>query len=148
MTTPRADGKRFAVVASRWNEFIVDKLVAGAVEALGQAGAKVDVFRCPGAFELPGLSRRLAETGRFQGIVALGTVLRGDTAHFDIVANESARGMGALAAEARVAVGFGVLACDTIEQALDRAGGKTGNRGADAALVAVEMANLYAAISR
>jgi len=146
----RADGKRFAVIASRFNEFIVDKLLAGALDALRRSGAAdddVEVFRCPGAFEIPGLARRVVDTGRFDGLICLGAVIRGATPHFDLVVNQSASGVSQIAAEAKVAVAFGVLACDTIEQAVERAGSKAGNRGYDAAMVAVEMCSLYAAIS-
>jgi 6,7-dimethyl-8-ribityllumazine synthase len=143
----RTEGRRFAVVAARFNEFIVDKLLAGALDALRRAGAAdddVEVFRCPGAFEIPGLARRALATGRFDGLVCLGTVIRGATPHFDLVVNQTAAGIATLAAEAQVAVAMGVLACDTIEQAMERAGSKAGNRGYDAALVAIEMADLYA----
>jgi 6,7-dimethyl-8-ribityllumazine synthase len=146
-----AQGKRFAVVASRFNDFVVDKLVAGALDALARAGAgsdAVEIFRCPGAFEIPGLARRVAATGRFDGLVCLGVVIRGETPHFDFVAGEAAAGVGRIVDEAAIAVGFGVLACDTVEQAMDRAGGKTGNRGFDAAMVAIEMANLYASLAK
>jgi 6,7-dimethyl-8-ribityllumazine synthase len=145
----RTEGRRFALVASRFNDFVVDPLLAGAIEALrhsGAADADIEVFRCPGAFEIPGLARRALATGRFEGLVCLGAVIRGGTPHFDLVVDHAAAGIAAIAAEARVGVGFGVLACDNIEQALERAGGKTGNRGYDAALVAVEMASLYASL--
>lgn len=142
-----AAGRGFAIVASRFNDFIVDKLVAGARDALRRTGAepaRVELFRCPGAMELPGLARRVAATGRFDAIVVLGAVIRGATPHFDLVVGEATRGIGALAAETSCAVGYGVIACDTIEQAVERAGTKAGNRGFDAAMVAVEMADLYA----
>lgn len=145
------NGRRFAIAAARFNESVVAKLVAGAEEALRRCGAKdgdLEVFRCPGAMELPGLARRIAAGGRFDGIICLGAVIRGATPHFDLVAGEAARGIGALAGEGRVAVAFGVLACDNLEQAAERVGEKTGlvedNRGFDAGLVAVEMADLYA----
>ena len=144
----RAASRRFALVAARFNDDIVARLVAGARQALREAGAAdgdVELYRCPGAMELAGLARRLADTGRFAGIVCLGAVIRGGTPHFDYVAGEAARGIGALAAEGRLAVAFGVLTCDTREQALERAGDtKETNRGHDAAMVAVEMADLYA----
>jgi 6,7-dimethyl-8-ribityllumazine synthase len=143
----RAAGRRFALVASRFNDNIVGKLIDGARDALRAAGAgddDVELFRCPGAMELPGLARRVAQSGRFHGVVCLGAVIRGSTPHFDLVANEAARGIGALAAEGRVAVAFGVLACDTLEQAIERTGPKEANRGYDAGMVAVEMADLYA----
>jgi 6,7-dimethyl-8-ribityllumazine synthase len=143
----RTEGRRFAVIASRFNEFIVDKLLAGALDALRRSGAAdddVEVFRCPGAFEIPGLARRVLATGRFEALICLGTVIRGATPHFDLVVNHTASGIASLAEEAQVAVAMGVLACDTIEQAMERAGSKAGNRGYDAALVAIEMADLYA----
>jgi len=142
-----AAGRRWAICASRFNDFIVDKLIDGALDGLRRTGAgpgSVEVFRCPGAMELAGLARRVAALGRFEGVICLGAVIRGATPHFDLVVGEATRGIGALAAEARVAVAFGVLACDTIEQAVERAGTKAGNRGFDAAMVAVEMADLYA----
>jgi 6,7-dimethyl-8-ribityllumazine synthase len=142
-----AAGRGFAIVASRFNDFIVDKLIDGARDALRRTGAdeaRVEIFRCPGAMELPGLARRVAATGRFDGLVILGAVIRGATPHFDLVVGEATRGIGALAAETSCAIGYGVLACDTIEQAVERAGTKAGNRGFDAAMVAVEMADLYA----
>ncbi len=141
-----AAGKRFAIVASRFNDFMVEKLVTGATDALHRSGAAdgdIEIFRCPGAFELPGLARRVVDTGRFHGIVALGIVIRGATPHFDMVVSEATRGLATVAAEAKAAIGFGVLACETIEQAVERAGSKAGNRGFDAAMVAIEMANLY-----
>jgi 6,7-dimethyl-8-ribityllumazine synthase len=142
-----AAGRSFAIIASRFNDFIVDKLIDGARDALRRTGAdpsRVELFRCPGAMELPGLARRVAALGRFDGLIVLGAVIRGATPHFDLVVNEATRGVGALAAEATCAVGYGVLACDTIEQAVERAGTKAGNRGFDAAMVAIEMADLYA----
>jgi 6,7-dimethyl-8-ribityllumazine synthase len=141
-------GRRFALIAARFNDAIVAKLIEGARAALRKAGAsdeEVELYRCPGALEIPGLARRVADTGRFDGIVCLGAVIRGATPHFDLVVNEAARGVGTLAAEGRIAVAFGVLACDTLEQAQERTSDKD-NRGADAALVAVEMADLYAKI--
>ena len=143
-----AKGRRFALCASRFNDAIVGKLIDGARMALREAGAvddDVELFRCPGAMELAGLARRVAATGRFHGIVCLGAVIRGGTPHFDLVAGEAARGIGALAAEGRLPVAFGVLACDTQAQAEARSGArKEDNRGYDAAMVAVEMADLYA----
>jgi 6,7-dimethyl-8-ribityllumazine synthase len=141
-----AQGKRFAIIASRWNEFVADKLIEGAVGALSKTGARdqdIEIYRCPGAFELPGLARRVADSGNFDAIVCLGVVIRGATPHFDVVVNQTTRGIAQIGAEAKLAVGFGVLTCDTIEQAIERAGSKGGNRGADAAMAAIEMANLY-----
>jgi 6,7-dimethyl-8-ribityllumazine synthase len=145
-----AGGRRFALVAARFNDAVVARLIAGAREALRESGAAdgdVELFRCPGAMELPGLARRIAGIGRFDGIVCLGAIIRGGTPHFDLVAGEAARGIGALAAEGKMAIAFGVLACDTLEQALERSGAdKHSNRGFDAAMVAVEMASLYATL--
>ena len=141
-------GRRFAICAARFNDGVVSRLMSGARQALREAGAAeadVEVFRCPGAMELAGLARRLVDGGRFAGVVCLGAVIRGGTPHFDLVAGEAARAIGALAAEGRVPVSFGVLACDTLEQALARSGEKKEeNRGYDAALVVIEMADLYA----
>ncbi|HVV48702.1 MAG TPA: 6,7-dimethyl-8-ribityllumazine synthase [Polyangia bacterium] len=143
-----ARGRRFALVASRFNAEVVDRLIGGARQALWDAGAAeadVELFRCPGAMELAGLARRIADGGRFDGIVCLGVVIRGGTPHFDLVAGEAARGIGGLSAKGRIPVAFGVLACDTLAQALERSGpDKKDNRGYDAAMVAVEMADLYA----
>jgi 6,7-dimethyl-8-ribityllumazine synthase len=147
----RAEGRRFAIVAARFNDFIVDKLIDGALDALRRTGADddhVEIFRCPGAMELPGLARRVVDLGRFDGVICLGAVIRGATPHFDLVVGEAARGIADLASAAQAAVAFGVLACDTIEQAVERAGTKAGNRGFDAAMVALEMADLYAALER
>src|SRR4051794_32203522 len=144
-----AAGRRWAICASRFNDFIVDRLIDGALDALRRTGAgegSVEIFRCPGAMELPGLARRVAGGGRFDGLIVLGAVIRGATPHFDLVVNEATRGVGELAAQARLAVAYGVLACDTIEQAVERAGTKAGNRGFDAAMVAIEMADLYAGL--
>jgi len=141
------NGRRFALVAARFNDAIVSKLIDGAREALRRAGAAIDdveLYRCPGAMELAGLARRIADSGRFDGIICLGAVIRGGTPHFDVVVHECARGVGELSGEGKIAVAFGVLTCDTTEQAVERAGAKEGNRGYDAAMVAVEMADLYA----
>lgn len=143
----RADGKHFAVIASRFNDFMVEKLVDGALDGLRRSGAAdqdVELFRCPGAFEIPGLLRRVAATGRFHGVICVGIVIRGATPHFDLVVGEATSGIARVAAEGQVAVGNAVLACETIEQAVERAGSKAGNRGFDAAMVAIEMANLFA----
>ena len=143
-------GKRFAIIASRWNEFIADKLIEGALDAFAKTGADddaIEVFRCPGAFELHGLARRVADSGKFDGIVCLGVVIRGSTPHFDVIVNQVSRGIAGIASDAKLAVGFGVLTCDSIEQAIERSGSKSGNRGADAAMATIEMANLYAALA-
>jgi 6,7-dimethyl-8-ribityllumazine synthase len=141
------NGRRFAIVAARFNDFIVEKLIDGAKEALRRTGVghdDVELYRCPGAMEIPGLARKVADTGKFDGIICLGAVIRGATPHFELVVREAAGGVAALTAEGKIAIAFGVLACENIEQAVERAGAKAGNRGADAAMVAVEMADLYA----
>jgi len=142
-----AAGRRWVICASRFNEFIVEKLIGGALDALRRTGAgprSVEIYRCPGAMELGGLARRLVASGRFDGVICLGAVIRGATPHFDLVVEEATRSIGTLASEGTVAVAYGVLACDNIEQAVERAGTKAGNKGFDAAMVAIEMANLYA----
>jgi 6,7-dimethyl-8-ribityllumazine synthase len=147
----RADGKRFAVIASRFNDFIVEKLVEGAVDALRRSGASetdVELFRCPGAFEIPAVLQKVADSGRFAGAVCLGVVIRGATPHFDLVVGEATSGIARIASGGKLAVGLGVLACENIEQAMERAGSKAGNRGFDAAMVAIEMANLFEALKR
>jgi 6,7-dimethyl-8-ribityllumazine synthase len=136
---------RFAILASRFNELIVEQLVKGAIDALRRHGAgdkQIEIVRAPGAFDLPLVARKLAESRRYDAIVAVGAVIKGATAHFDYVAGECAGGLAAVARETGVPVSFGVLTTDTIEQALERAGTKAGNKGADAALAAVELANL------
>ena len=144
-TAKPAVGRAFAIVASRFNDAIVDKLIAGAREALRAAGAAADdvaVYRCPGALELPGLVRRVVDVGHVLGVVVLGCVIRGDTPHFDLVVGECTRGVGTIAAEGRVAIANGVLACNTLEQAEARSGTKAGNRGA-AMAATVEMVEMY-----
>ena len=145
-----AEGKQFAIVLARFNSFITERLLQGALEGLYRAGAKSDqvtVLRVPGSFEIPTASRTLANTGRYDAIICLGCLLRGDTAHYDVIVNEVTRGIGQSAQETGVPHSFGVLTCDTLEQAIDRAGLKMGNKGFEAALAAVEMANLKKAIS-
>ena len=147
----RVGDLRIALVASRFNAPVVERLVAGAVEALAAQGAdpaSLELVRVPGAFDLPAVVRRLAESGRCDAIVALGAVIRGDTPHFDYVAGECAAGLARVASETGVPVAFGVLTTDTEEQAFERAGGSEGNRGADAARVAVELANLMRRLAR
>ncbi|MEW6431625.1 MAG: 6,7-dimethyl-8-ribityllumazine synthase [Myxococcota bacterium] len=138
---------RFALCVSRFNSFITEQLLSGAVDALvrhGVADGDIDVYRCPGTFELSPLVRRVAQSGRYAGVVALGCVIRGGTPHFEYVANEVSRGVGQVALSAECAVTFGVLTTDSVEQAVDRAGVKAGNKGADAAIACIEMVNLYA----
>lgn len=141
---------RFAIVAGRFNAFVVDPLVAGAADVLtrhGVAADAIDVVRVPGAWEIPQAARRVAASGRYAAVIALGAVIRGATPHFDYVAGEAAKGLAQVAAEADMPVAFGVLTTDTIEQAIERAGTKAGNKGADAALSALEMVNLFATLS-
>jgi 6,7-dimethyl-8-ribityllumazine synthase len=142
-------GARFAVVASRFNHFVVDRLVEGAVDALVRHGAdakNVVVVRVPGAFELPLAVRRLATSKKVDAVIALGAVIRGATPHFDYVAGEAAKGIGSAAAGSDVPVAFGVLTTETIEQAIERAGTKQGNKGWDAAVSAIEMLSLARAL--
>lgn len=146
-----AAGKKFVLVVSRFNSFICDRLVEGATDALvrhGAAAEDIDLVKVPGAFELPAAARRVALCGRYDGVIALGAVIRGATPHFDMVANESAKGIAHVSLEASCAVTNGILTCDTIEQAIERAGTKAGNKGADAALAALEMANLFGALGK
>lgn len=136
---------RFAIVAARFNDFVVDRLVDGAVDALVRHGASeknIELIRVPGAFDMPLAVRKAAQSRRYDAIVALGAVIKGATAHFDYVAGECSSGLARAALDTGVPVGFGVLTTDTLEQAIDRAGAKAGNKGADAALAALEMANL------
>ena len=140
-----AEGLKVALVVSRFNSFITEQLLTGAVDALVRHGARdadVEVVRVPGTFELPSVARRLALSGRYDALVALGAVIRGGTPHFDYIAAEVSKGMAQVSLEAPCAVSFGVLTCDTLEQAIERAGTKAGNKGADAAVAAVETANL------
>lgn len=141
-----AQGKRFAIVAARFNSFITERLLDGALLALRQAGASkedITVVRVPGSFEIPAASRQLAESGNYDAIVCIGCLLRGGTLHYEVIANEVTRGVGQSAQETGVPHGFGVLTCDTLEQAIDRAGLKAGNKGYEAGLAAVEMASLH-----
>jgi 6,7-dimethyl-8-ribityllumazine synthase len=141
----KAGGKRFAIVVSRFNAFITERLLLGALDGLRRTGARhedIEIMRVPGSFEIPSAARMLAETGEYDAIICLGCLLRGDTAHYDVIVNECARGIGQSAQETGVPHAFGVLTCDTLEQAIDRAGLKMGNKGLEAALAAVEMASL------
>jgi 6,7-dimethyl-8-ribityllumazine synthase len=143
-------GARFAVVASRFNHFVVDRLVEGAVDALlrhGTAAENVTVVRVPGAFELPVVVRRLARSNKVDAVIALGAVIRGATPHFDFVAAEAAKGLGGAASGGDVPVAFGVLTTETLEQAVERAGSKQGNKGWDAAVSAIEMVTLARALT-
>jgi len=139
------DGQKFAVVVSRVNEFITGKLMSGAVDALKRHGCREDDITCvhvPGAFELPLVARRLAESKQFDAIICLGCVIRGQTPHFEYIAGEAARGIGQVAMNSGVPTTFGVITAETLEQAIERAGAKQGNKGVDAAMSAIELADL------
>ena len=145
-----AAGLRFAIVASRFNALIVDPLIGGAIDAIARSGGNPDditIVRCPGAWELPQVVRKVVDRGGIDAVVALGAVIRGATPHFDYVAGEAAKGIANVASTSDVAISFGVLTTDTIEQALERAGTKAGNKGFDAAMGAIEVANLYRALA-
>ena len=145
-----ADGLRFAIVVSRFNNFITDRLLSGALDALARAGAKseqIEVVRVPGSFEIAIAAKKLAESGKYHSIICVGCVLRGETSHYDYVCSESARGIQLAQMDSGVPMTFCVLTCDTLEQAIDRAGSKGGNKGFEAGLAAVEMANLSRTIS-
>lgn len=142
-----AEGKRFGILVGRFNAFISQELLKGALDCLGRHGADVetvDVAWTPGAFELPLVAQKMANSGRYDALICLGAVIRGSTPHFDYVANEMSKGIAAVGMQTGVPVLFGVLTTDTIEQAIERAGTKAGNKGWDAALGAIEMVNLMA----
>ncbi len=144
-----ATGRRFAIVVARFNAFITERLLQSACDGLLRSGARrkdIAIVRVPGAFEIPTVARTLALTKKYDAIICLGCLLRGDTAHYDVIVNEVTRGIGQSAQETGVPHAFGVLTCDTLEQAIDRAGLKMGNKGFEAALAAVEMANLTEAV--
>lgn len=141
----RSEGLSFGIVVSRFNDFICERLLGGALDALKRTGAseeQIEVFRVPGAYEIPLAAKKLAGSGRFDAVICLGAVIRGATPHFDYVANEVAKGIATVSLETSVPVTFGVLTTDTLEQAIERAGSKAGNKGFEAAMAAVEMANL------
>jgi 6,7-dimethyl-8-ribityllumazine synthase len=141
-----AEGKKFAVVVSRFNDFITEKLLSGALDALvrsGTADEDIEVVRVPGAFEIPVVAKKMAKTNRFDAVICLGAVIRGSTPHFDYVSAEVSKGVAMVGMESEVPVIFGVITTDTIEQAIERAGTKAGNKGWSAAIAAVEMANLF-----
>ena len=143
-------GFRFAIVASRWNDFISSRLVEGALDALERLGADeklVEVFRVPGAFEIPLLALRLAESGKFDVVICVGAIIRGQTPHFEYIAREVTRGIGEAGLQTGVPVVFGVVTADTVDQAIDRAGVKLGNKGFEAATTAVELVNLYKTVA-
>ena len=142
-------GVRLAIIAARFNSFVVEPLIAGAIDALVRTGGSEDavtVFRCPGAYEVPQVLREVVARGGFDAVVCLGAVIRGATPHFDHVAGEASKGIGQVAARSGIPVAFGVLTTDTIEQAIERAGAKAGNKGFDATMAALEMVDLFRAI--
>ncbi len=139
-------GKRFAILVTRFNSLVTEQLVKGAKDCLLRHGveeASMDLYRVPGAWELPAAAARIVQSGKYDALVALGCIIRGGTPHFEYVAGEASRGLGAVAREAPIPVSFGVLTTDTVDQALERAGTKAGNKGWDAALSALEMAELF-----
>jgi 6,7-dimethyl-8-ribityllumazine synthase len=141
-----AQGIRFGLVVSRFNDFIGQKLVEGAVDCIvrhGGSAENITVIRCPGAFELPSVSRKAALSGKFDAIVTLGVIIRGSTPHFDVIAAEATKGIAQVGMESMIPVTFGVLTTENLEQAIERAGTKAGNKGFDAAMGAIEMVNLY-----
>ncbi|VFQ43943.1 6,7-dimethyl-8-ribityllumazine synthase [Desulfoluna butyratoxydans] len=140
-----SEGKKFAIVVSRFNDFITERLVGGAVDALTRSGTKdadIDIIKVPGAFEIPLLAQKAVQTEKYDAVICLGAVIRGATPHFDYVCAEVSKGVAHVSLEANIPVIFGVVTTDTIEQAIERAGTKAGNKGFDCALSAIEMANL------
>jgi 6,7-dimethyl-8-ribityllumazine synthase len=141
-----AEGFRFGIIVSRFNDFISSRLVEGAMDALLRHGAteeQVSVIKVPGAFEIPLTAKKLAESGRYDAVICLGAVIRGSTPHFDYVAAEVSKGIANVSLESRIPVTFGVLTTDNLEQAIERAGSKSGNKGYDSAMAAIEMVNLF-----
>ncbi len=146
-----AKGLRLAIVVSRFNSFITERLLTGALDTLSRAGAddrRIEVVRVPGSFEIPVTAKALAQSGRFDAVITLGCIIRGETQHFDYISAEVTRGIQLAALETGVPMAFGVLTADTLEQAIDRAGAKSGNKGAEVALAAIEMANLLRSTRR
>ncbi len=146
-----AQGLKFGIVVSRFNELVTSKLLDGALDCLKRHDAgedDIEVFYCPGSFEIPLVAKKLAQTGKYDAIICLGAVIRGETPHFDYVASEVSKGISLVQLETGVPVAFGVITADDVEQALNRAGIKSGNKGWDAALSAIEMANLLKQIKR
>ena len=141
----QAEGKKFGIVVARFNSFIAERLLDGALDTLHRSGTaddNIEVVRVPGAFEIPLTAQKMAKSGRYDGIVCLGAVIRGATSHYDLVSNEAAKGIAQVSLEYEIPVVFGVITTDTIEQAIERAGSKAGNKGSEAASVAIEMANV------
>ena len=145
-----SSGLRFAIVVSRWNDFLTSKLLDGALDALESTGAdeaSIDVFKVPGSFELPLTSLKAAQSGKFDAVIAIGVVIRGETPHFDYVAGQAASGIAQAGLQTGVPVVFGVVTTDTVEQAINRSGVKSGNKGYEAAMSAVEVVNLHRAMT-
>lgn len=141
-----AEGRRFGIVISRFNSLVTGRLLEGALDCLRRHGAQennITVVYCPGSFEIPQVAARLIRSGQFNAIVCLGCVIRGETPHFDYIASEVTRGLGSLALETGTPIAFGILTTDSLEQALERAGAKAGNKGWDAALTAIELASTF-----
>lgn len=139
-------GARFALVVSRFNDFIAQKLAEGAIDCIRRHGGtdeSVTIYRCPGAFELPMVAKKVALSGNYDAIIALGVIIRGSTPHFDVIAAEATKGIAQVSLDTMIPVAFGVLTTENIEQAIERAGTKAGNKGFDAAMTAIEMVNLY-----
>ena len=144
-----AAGMRTAIIVGRFNAFVTERLLEGATDCLLRSGADAGdlcVFRTPGSYEIPLVARQVADTKAFDAVVALGCLIRGDTIHFDLIASEAAKGLAAVGMESGIPVVFGVITTDTLEQAINRAGAKAGNKGAEAAMAAIEQVNLYRAI--
>jgi 6,7-dimethyl-8-ribityllumazine synthase len=145
----QAAGKKFGIIVSRFNSFVSERLLEGALDTLLRSGAEdgaIDVVRVPGAFEIPIMAQKMAKAGGYDALICLGAVIRGATSHYDLVANEAAKGVAQVGLESGVPTIFGVLTTDTIEQAIERAGSKAGNKGSEAALAAIEMINLLSQI--
>jgi len=146
-----AEGKRFGLVVSRFNDFITEKLASGALDALERSGANgedIDIVKVPGAFEVPLIAKKLVQSNRYHAVICLGAVIRGATPHFDYVSAEVSKGIAMVGLDAEIPVIFGIVTTDTIEQAIERAGTKAGNKGWSAAITAIEMVNLMDAVDR
>jgi 6,7-dimethyl-8-ribityllumazine synthase len=146
-----AEGKKFALVVSRFNDFITDRLVGGAVDALVRSGTRdddIDIVKVPGAFEIPLMAKKMAKKGRYHAVICLGAVIRGATPHFDYVSAEVSKGVAMVGLESEIPVIFGIVTTDTIEQAIERAGSKAGNKGWSAAITAIEMVNLIEVVDQ
>jgi len=145
----KADGFKFAIVASRFNDFVVGRLVDGAIDVLQRLGANPDditIYKVPGSWEVPLTVKKVAETNRFDAIICVGAVIRGETPHFDHIAGEVTKGIALISLQKGIPITYGILTTDTVEQAINRAGLKSGNKGVDAAMSAVELLNLYKAL--